>query len=47
MTTSATTLVMGPGCYRFGDYWKLGPPLSLIVLLVVPLVMLVWPVTRP
>jgi len=42
------TLVMGPGGYRFGDYWKLGLPLSLIVLLVgVPLVMLVWPVTRP
>jgi di/tricarboxylate transporter len=42
------TLVMGPGGYRFGDYWKLGLPLSLIVLFVgVPLVMLVWPVARP
>jgi di/tricarboxylate transporter len=38
------TLVMGPGGYRFGDYARLGAPLSLlIVLLGVPLVMLVWP----
>jgi di/tricarboxylate transporter len=22
---------MGPGGYRFGDYWRLGLPLSLIV----------------
>jgi di/tricarboxylate transporter len=27
------TLVMGPGGYRFGDYWRLGLPLSLIVVL--------------
>jgi di/tricarboxylate transporter len=26
------TLVMGPGGYRFGDYWRLGLPLSIIVL---------------
>ncbi len=25
------TLVMGPGGYRFGDYWKLGLPLSILV----------------
>jgi di/tricarboxylate transporter len=38
------TLVMGPGGYRFGDYWKLGLPLSsLVVLLGVPLILLVWP----
>ncbi|MFO1075664.1 MAG: SLC13 family permease, partial [Geminicoccaceae bacterium] len=38
------TLVMGPGGYRFGDYWRLGLPLSLIVILVgVPLIALVWP----
>jgi di/tricarboxylate transporter len=38
------TLVMGPGGYRFGDYWKLGLPLSfIIVLLGVPLILLVWP----
>lgn len=28
------TLVMGPGGYRFGDYWKLGLPLSIIVIVV-------------
>jgi di/tricarboxylate transporter len=38
------TLVMGPGGYRFGDYWRLGLPLSFIVLLVgVPMIALVWP----
>jgi di/tricarboxylate transporter len=39
------TLVMGPGGYRFGDYWRLGLPLSLIVLLAgVPLILLFWPI---
>ena len=34
------TLVMGPGGYRFGDYCRLGAPLSLIVLIVgVPLIL--------
>jgi di/tricarboxylate transporter len=28
------TLVMGPGGYRFGDYWRLGLPLSVIVLVI-------------
>jgi di/tricarboxylate transporter len=38
------TLVMGPGGYRFGDYWKLGLPLSIMVLLAgVPLIALFWP----
>lgn len=37
------TLVMGPGGYRFGDYWRLGLPLSVLVVLVsVPMLMLVW-----
>ena len=37
------TLVMGPGGYRFGDYWRLGLPLSLIVVAVAtPLIVLVW-----
>lgn len=37
------TLVMGPGGYRFGDYWRLGLPLSLIVLVVAtPLIVLIW-----
>jgi di/tricarboxylate transporter len=38
------TLVMGPGGYRFGDYWRLGLPLSFIVLIVgTPLVAYFWP----
>lgn len=38
------TLVMGPGGYRFGDYWRLGLPLSFIVVLVsVPILLIVWP----
>lgn len=39
------TLVMGPGGYRFGDYARLGAPLSLLVLVTgVPLIMMVWPI---
>jgi di/tricarboxylate transporter len=38
------TLVMGPGGYRFGDYWHLGLPLSLIVLAVgAPMIAVFWP----
>jgi di/tricarboxylate transporter len=38
------TLVMGPGGYRFGDYWKLGLPLTLIVIFAgVPLIAFFWP----
>jgi len=39
------TLVMGPGGYQFQDYWKLGLPLSaLVVLTATPLILMVWPV---
>ncbi len=38
------TLVMGPGGYRFGDYARLGAPLSLLVLIAgPPLILLFWP----
>jgi di/tricarboxylate transporter len=38
------TLVMGPGGYRFGDYARLGAPLSLLVIVIaVPLIQMVWP----
>ena len=38
------TLVFGPGGYRFGDYARLGAPLSLIVVAVaVPMLLVVWP----
>jgi len=37
------TLVRGPGGYRFGDYWKLGLPLSVLVILAgTPLIAWVW-----
>ncbi len=37
-------LVMGPGGYRFRDYWRLGLPLSILVVVVgVPLIAFVWP----
>lgn len=37
------TLVMGPGGYRFGDYWRLGLPLSIMVVVVgVPVIAFVW-----
>ena len=40
----SNTLVMGLAGYRFGDYWKLGLPLSImVVVLGVPLIMLFWP----
>ncbi len=39
------TLVMGPGGYHFGDYARLGAPLSLIVITIgVPLILFYWPV---
>lgn len=36
-------LVMGPGGYRFGDYWRMGLPLDgVIILVAVPLTLWVW-----
>jgi di/tricarboxylate transporter len=38
------TLILGPGGFRFGDYWRLGLPLEVIVIAVgVPMILLVWP----
>jgi di/tricarboxylate transporter len=38
------TLILGPGGLRFGDYWRLGLPLELLVLAVaIPMILLVWP----
>jgi di/tricarboxylate transporter len=38
------TLIMGPGGYRFGDYWRMGLPLEIIVVAVaVPMILWVWP----
>jgi di/tricarboxylate transporter len=38
------TLILGPGGFRFGDYWRLGLPLEIIVVAVgAPLITLAWP----
>ncbi|MCS6828439.1 MAG: SLC13 family permease [Caldilinea sp.] len=38
------TLILGPSGFRFGDYWRLGLPLELVVIAVgVPMILLVWP----
>jgi di/tricarboxylate transporter len=40
----SNALVMAPGGYRFGDYWRLGLPLSVLVTVVaVPLILYFWP----
>ncbi len=37
-------LVMGPGGYKFTDYWSLGLPLCIMVIAVgTPLILLLWP----
>ena len=37
------TLIMGPGGYKFGDYWRMGLPLELLVIAIaVPAIMLFW-----
>ncbi len=38
------TLILGPGGFSFGDYWRLGLPLELLVLITsVPVLLWVWP----
>ncbi len=38
------TLILGPGGFRFGDYWRLGLPLELLVIAVsIPALLWVWP----
>lgn len=40
----SNTLVMGPGGYRFADYWRMGLPLTGIVIVTsLPMILLVWP----
>jgi di/tricarboxylate transporter len=40
----SNTLVMGPGGYHFGDYWRMGLPLEVaIVAVAVPMIAVVWP----
>lgn len=38
------TLIWGPGGFRFGDYWRVGLPLEIIVAVVaIPMLLVVWP----
>jgi di/tricarboxylate transporter len=38
------TIIMGPGGYNFGDYWRMGLPLEILVVVVgIPMILLVWP----
>lgn len=38
------TLIMGPGGFRFADYWRLGLPLEILVVVVsLPMLLWVWP----
>lgn len=40
----SNTLVMGPGGYKFSDYWRMGLPLEIIIVLAgVPLILHFWP----
>ncbi|MCA0922394.1 SLC13 family permease [Pseudooceanicola nanhaiensis] len=37
------TLILGPGGYHFGDYWRMGLPLEILVVAVsIPTILLVW-----
>ncbi|WP_329126262.1 SLC13 family permease [Streptomyces sp. NBC_01465] len=48
VATAANMMVMGPGGYRFGDYWKFGAPILLWYLVVaMALVPLVWAFQPP
>ena len=38
------TLILGPGGYRFGDYWRMGIPLEILVVAVsIPAILVFWP----
>ena len=38
------TIIMGPGGYRFGDYWRMGLPLEILVVVIsVPAILYFWP----
>ncbi len=38
------TLILGPGGYQFGDYWRMGLPLEIIVVAIsIPAILIFWP----
>ncbi len=37
-------LILGPGSYRFGDYWRMGLPLEILIIIIgTPLILFFWP----
>ena len=42
------TLILGPGGFRFGDYWRLGLLMEiLVVIIAIPMLLMVWPLQIP
>lgn len=42
------TLILGPGGFRFGDYWRLGLIMELLVVIIaIPMLLMVWPLQIP
>lgn len=42
----SNTLVMGPGGYQFGDYWRMGLPMEIVIAVVsIPLILHFWPLS--
>jgi len=38
------TLILGPGGFRFGDYWRMGLPMEILVAAIsIPMLLIVWP----
>ncbi len=38
------TLILGPGGYQFGDYWRMGLPLEILIIAVsIPAILVFWP----
>lgn len=38
------TLILGPGGFRFGDYWRMGLPLEILLVgISIPMLLWVWP----
>ena len=38
-------LILGPGGYKFNDYWRMGLPLEIIIVVIsIPLIMQFWPI---
>ncbi|NRB17343.1 MAG: SLC13 family permease [Rhodobacteraceae bacterium] len=38
------TLILGPGSYQFGDYWRIGLPLEVLIVAVsIPAILVFWP----